>query len=136
MATNGKNSKNVVARDERGRWLKGFSGGPGRPLGSRNKLSEDFLGDLQEDWEQHGKKIFQIMREEFPEIYFQSMVKLALVHRVELGEPKAFDKPRTVEEALAQLEERVGPRGRREFEKFLRKMERLEAEENGEGVDE
>jgi hypothetical protein len=42
---NGKNSKNVVARDERGRWLKGFSGGPGRPLGSRNKLSEDFLRD-------------------------------------------------------------------------------------------
>jgi hypothetical protein len=41
MATNGKNSKNVVARDEHGRWLKGFSGGPGRPLGSRNKLSED-----------------------------------------------------------------------------------------------
>jgi hypothetical protein len=96
----GKNSKNVVARDERGRWLKGFSGGPGRPLGSRNKLSEDFLRDLQEDWEQHGKKIIKIMREKFPEIYFQSMVKLALVHRVELGRPKEFDKPRTVEEAL------------------------------------
>jgi hypothetical protein len=63
------------------------------------------------------------------------MVKLALVHRVEVGQPRAFDKPRTVEEALDQLEERVGPRGRREFEKFLRKMERLEAEENGEVVD-
>jgi hypothetical protein len=41
------------------------------------------------------------MREKFPEIHFQSMVKLALVHRVELGQPKEFDKPRTVEEALA-----------------------------------
>ena len=135
MATNGKNSKSVVARDEHGRWLKGFSGGPGRPLGSRNKLNEDFLCDLQEDWEQHGKKIIKIMREKFPEVYFQSMVKLALVHRVEVGQPKAFDKPRTVEEALDQLEERVGPRGRREFEDFLRKTERLEAEENEEGVD-
>ena len=134
MAINGKNSKNLVARDEHGRWLKGYSGGPGRPLGSRNKLSEDFLCDLQEDWEQHGKKILQIMREKFPEIYFQSMVKLALVHRVEIGQPRAFDKPRTVEEALDQLEQKVGPRGRREFEKFLRKMERLEAEENGEVV--
>ena len=134
MAIDGKYSKNVVARDEHGRWLKGYSGGPGRPLGSRNKLSEDFLRDLQEDWEQHGKKIFQIMREKFPEIYFQSMVKLALVHRVEVGQPRAFDKPRTVEEALDQLEQQVGPRGRREFEKFLRKMERLEAEENGEVV--
>jgi hypothetical protein len=32
--------------------------------------------------------VFQIIREKFPEIYFQSMVKLALVHRVELGEPR------------------------------------------------
>jgi hypothetical protein len=89
---------------------------------------------LQEDWEQHGKKIFQIMREKFPEIYFQSMVKLALVHRVELSQPKEFDQPRTKEEALAQFEERVGPQGRRVFEGFLRKIERLEAEQNGEGV--
>jgi len=36
-------------------------------------------------------------------------------------------KPRTVEEALAQLEERVGTKGRRLFEDFLRKAERLEA---------
>jgi hypothetical protein len=61
----------------------------------------------------------------------QCMVKLAQVHRVELGQPQAFDKPRTVEQVLDQLEERVGPRDRREFEGFLRKMERPEAEENG-----
>ena len=91
---------------------------------------------MQEDWEQHGQEIFQIMREKYAEIYFQSMVKLALVHRVEIDQPRAFNKPRTVEEALDQLEQQVGPRGRREFEKFLRKMERLEAEENGELVDE
>jgi hypothetical protein len=30
------------------------------------------------------------MREKFPEIHFQSMVKLALVHRVELGQPKEY----------------------------------------------
>ncbi len=35
------------------------------------------------------------MREKFPEIYFQNMVKLALVHRVDIGQPKEFDKPRT-----------------------------------------
>jgi hypothetical protein len=74
------------------------------------------------------------MREKFPEIHFQSMVKLALVHRVELGQPKEFDKPRTVEEALAQLEEPVGTKERRLFEDFLRKAERLEAEENVEAV--
>jgi hypothetical protein len=85
---------------------------------------------VQEDWEQHGKKIIKKMREKFPEIYFQSMVKLAVVHRVEVGQPKAFDKPRTVKEALDQLEERVGTKGRRLFEEFLHKAEQLEAEEN------
>ena len=34
----------------------GQSGNPaGRPKGSRNKLAEDFLGDLHEAWHQRGK---------------------------------------------------------------------------------
>jgi hypothetical protein len=32
-------------RDERGRYLKGIPGGSGRPLGSHNKITEDFLAD-------------------------------------------------------------------------------------------
>jgi hypothetical protein len=48
----------------------------------------------------------------------------------------AGDKPRTVENALDQPEERVGTKGRRPFEDFLGKAERLKAEENGEVVDE
>jgi hypothetical protein len=47
-----------------------------------------------------------------------------------------FDKPRTVEDALDQPEERVGTKGRRPFEDFLGKAEGLKAEENGEVVDE
>jgi hypothetical protein len=84
MVTNGKNSKSVVARDERGRWLKGYYGAPGRPLGSRNKLSEDFLCDVQQDWDQHGKKIIKIMREKFPEIYFQSILRSNVIAREQL----------------------------------------------------
>ena len=38
------------------RWFrKGHAGGPGRPLGSKNKLSESFLHALAEDFEKHGK---------------------------------------------------------------------------------
>ena len=129
MATDDSNNGNVVARDERGHWLKGFSGGPGRPVGSRNKLSEDFLRDFQDDWEQHGQEIFQIMREKFPDVYFPCMVKLAQIHRVELGRPKEFDKPRTMEEVLQRLEQRVGPMRRKMFEEFLKKMEKLEDQE-------
>jgi hypothetical protein len=101
-------------------------GGPGRPVGSRNRLSENFLADLQADWEQHGNEILSIMREKHPEMYFRSMVKLALVHRIELSQPRDFDRPRSPEEVLAELEERVGPEGRRMFEDFLCKVKRLE----------
>lgn len=31
-------------------------GNPGRPPGSRNKLSEDFLRDICEVWDKHGKQ--------------------------------------------------------------------------------
>ena len=95
-------------------------------MGSRNKLSQDFLGDLQADWEQYGTEILRIVREKFPEIYFQSMVKLAMIHRVELGRPQAFEPPRTREEVLQKMEERAGPAGRKMLEKFLVRLDKLE----------
>jgi hypothetical protein len=49
---------NVVAiRDERGRYLKGMPGGPGRPLGSRNKLREDFFADIHAAWLERGQEV-------------------------------------------------------------------------------
>jgi hypothetical protein len=42
--------------DQNGQFLKGFSRG-GRPLGSRNKLSERFLADLNRKWEQCGDDV-------------------------------------------------------------------------------
>ncbi|HVQ82263.1 MAG TPA: DUF5681 domain-containing protein [Pseudolabrys sp.] len=37
-------------------WKPGESGNPkGRPQGSRNKLSEDFIADLHESWKSLGK---------------------------------------------------------------------------------
>jgi hypothetical protein len=121
-------------RDQHGRWVKGFYGGPGRPVGSRNKLSEQFLADLQEDWEQHGKAIFQIMREQFPDVYFQSLVKLAQVHRVELGQPREFDRPCSREEALQRLERSAGPVARKMLEDFLAQVDKLEADQEAGSV--
>jgi hypothetical protein len=119
----------ITIRDEHGRYLKGMRGGPGRPVGSRNKLTEDFLRDLQADWEQHGKKILEVMREKHPEIYFQCMVKLALAHPVELYSPSGPNRQYTPEEIMAKLEERVGPEGRKMFERFLRQVRRLEEQQ-------
>lgn len=41
-----------------GRWTPGQSGNPnGRPLASRQKISERLLADLAEVWEEHGKVV-------------------------------------------------------------------------------
>jgi hypothetical protein len=45
------------------------------------------------------------------------LVKLAMIHRVELGPPQAFERPRTREEVLHKMEERAGLAGRRMLEK-------------------
>ena len=42
-------------RNENGRFVNGNKTAIGRPRGSRNKLSEEFLTDLQEAWRQHGQ---------------------------------------------------------------------------------
>ena len=40
--------------DEKGRFVTGCKGGPGRPEGSRNKLTEQFYVDLYGAWQKHG----------------------------------------------------------------------------------
>jgi hypothetical protein len=48
-----------VERDGRGRWLKGTpSPSPGRPVSSRQKISEKLLADLVV-WEEHGVSVLQ-----------------------------------------------------------------------------
>src|SRR6476620_11913400 len=54
-----KNAKPVV-RDERGRWIQGSgSPSPGRPVSSRQKISEKLLADLAVVWEEHGASVLQ-----------------------------------------------------------------------------
>ena len=127
MPPNDRNNKDVAVRDQHGRWLKGYSGGPGRPPGSRNKLTEEFLADLYRSWQRHGRKVLDRVAAERPEVYFQAMIKLAQVHRIELDQPDEFQRARTKEEVLAKVEERAGPAGRKLFEDFVRQLEALEA---------
>ena len=41
----------------------------GRPKGSRNRLSEAFLGDIVTDWEKHGPKALELLRVKKPYEY-------------------------------------------------------------------
>ena len=54
----------------------GNPGGPGRPIGSRNKLSERFLAKLAKDFKQHGSEVIQEVRERYPDRYMSIVATL------------------------------------------------------------
>ena len=54
----------------------GNPGGPGRPLGSRNKLSEYFLHELADHFEQHGKEAIERVCQDSPAEYLRIIASL------------------------------------------------------------
>ena len=97
--------------------------------GTVKSLSAAFLADLEEDWKLHGREIFPILREKYPQVYFQGLVSLARILKLEVGALGAFDRPRSPEEVMDKLEERVGPEGRKLFEKFLEQVNKLQEQQ-------
>lgn len=64
-------------RDQRtGRFLPGNSGNGGRPKGARSKLSEQFLLDLSNTWNEHGPEVLTRLAKEKPAALLQAMVAL------------------------------------------------------------
>ncbi|WP_315792675.1 hypothetical protein [Bradyrhizobium sp. SZCCHNRI1002] len=66
----------IIARDAKsGRFLAG-NGGGGRKPGSRNKLSEAFLSDVEASWRQHGAEVLDRVAREEPGVYLRAIVAL------------------------------------------------------------
>ena len=59
---------NGNGKDKLGRFLPGRPGGPGRPVGSRNRLSEKFLADLQRVWLKKGVAALDKVADPNPEV--------------------------------------------------------------------
>src|ERR1700757_5064265 len=66
----------VDARDRKGRFVTGGKPGPGRPPGCRNRLTEDFLTDLCEDWKKHGSSVIADVRSKHPAVYLRTVASL------------------------------------------------------------
>src|SRR5271169_5145785 len=100
--------------------------------GARNirTLSGRYIADLQEDWEIHGKEALAFYREKFPDRYVENYTMLARTIRLEADVKHSLATPKTVDEALAQLESKVGKKGRQKFEKFLREVGELDDEDD------
>lgn len=59
------------------RFTKGISGNPrGREKGSRNKLGEHYLAALHADFEKHGVKVIERVREDCPDVYLKLVSQL------------------------------------------------------------
>lgn len=75
-----------------GTFKPGHPGGPGRPKGSRHKLSEAFLKVLADDFEQGGMEVIERLRKEQPAQYANVIAKL-MPKLMELSGPDGNDIP-------------------------------------------
>lgn len=58
----------------------------GKPKGARNRLQGKFLNDLADDFDKHGKKAIQSMREERPAEYIRAIASL-MPKELEISRP-------------------------------------------------
>jgi len=79
----------------------GHAGGPGRPKGSKNKLSEPFVQALAKDFEKHGKDAIERLCEKSPGEYLRIIA--GLIPKEFLLEVNSEQKPSYVINALPSL---------------------------------
>ena len=90
---------------------RGQSGNPaGRPKGSRNKLSEEFVAELYADWCEHGATALKTVRESRPDVYVKVVASL-LPRKIEAKVSEITHEERVAERErrIAQYQARHGP---------------------------
>lgn len=90
-------------------------GNPGRPKSSRNKLGEQFIKALQEDFEQHGQVAIDTVRADKPDAYLKIIASLLpkelnlnVNEQSEMTDDELLERIRTLHGAIAPLLDGVG----------------------------
>jgi hypothetical protein len=93
-------------------------------------MSAGLMADVERAWRKHGPKVLDVLAEKYPQAFFAGMVAMTKVIRWETAADAAsFSRTMTPDEIMNKLEERVGPEGRKLFEQFLRKVNKLQAQQ-------
>jgi hypothetical protein len=76
MTGNMSQNKALDGRDAKtGRFVSGNNGG-GRPKGSRNKLTTEFLDDLYAKWQQHGPDVLERVIRDDPAAFMRTVAQI------------------------------------------------------------
>jgi hypothetical protein len=94
-------------------------------------MSAAFMADVERAWRKHGAKVLDVLAEKYPQAFFGGMVAMSKVIRWETAtDAGGFDRAMTPDEIMDKLEKRVGPEGRKLFERFLRDMNKLQVQQH------
>ena len=96
------------------------------------EVSGEFFLSVQDAWSKYGDEILEKVARNFPELFFAGMIKLCQVTKIEVGQPNEFARLGSKEAIIQKLEEKAGPQARKLFEKFVRDLEKLQAQQEQE----
>ena len=89
-----------------GRFVSGNNGG-GRPKGSRNKLTTEFLDDLYAKWQQHGPDVLERVIRDDPAAFLRTVAQI-LPKEIDVNAGSDFDGMDSIAEILQKVANEVG----------------------------
>jgi hypothetical protein len=108
MTGNTSQNKALDGRDAKsGRFITGNNGG-GRKLGSRNKLTTEFLDDLYAKWQEHGADVLERVIRDDPAAFLRTVAQI-LPKEIDVSAGSDFDGMESVAEILQKVADEAGP---------------------------
>ena len=94
----------TIVRKTNGQFAPGWRGGPGRPKGKRNYLTEVFLEKFGDDFALHGASVIEEVRKTKPHVYLACAASLC-PRQMQIERQSVFSE--LTDEELQLLEEHL-----------------------------